>query len=348
MRVNSLEEIRALRATHAEFQKSIIAAREDLDQLVALDKKIAAYKVSKNPYTWFTVGTLEESWTSLVSVIKDRDGDLVAEEERQNENDEMRKVFAKHANEFSGWLAQTRSALVEGKGTLESQLEATQAKYSEILKRKAALKKIEDLGAKMEEVLILDNKYTEHTTVGLAQQWDLFKRQLMHREHFLELQLQAKRDIGVSEARLSEFNEAFSSFDKNNSTRINLQQLKSCLRSLGYSLPVLEAGQSDPEFDQIIKHLDPNGEGSVTMSDFMSFMISRETTKVESSAEVVNAFRAAAGQKPYLTAEELRKTLTADQAAYCLRRMQPYIDRDGNRIEGAYDYQSFTMSLFAN
>eukprot|EP00042_Codosiga_hollandica_P029214 m.159345 g.159345 ORF g.159345 m.159345 type:complete len:2437 (+) comp53015_c0_seq1:84-7394(+) len=348
VRVNSLEEIKALRAAHADFQKSLVTYREDLDQLVALDKKIAAYKVAKNPYTWFTVGTLEESWDNLNKVIQDRDNDLVAEEERQKENDELRKSFAKHANEFSGWLTQTRNALVEGKGTLESQLEATQAKYKEVLNRKSALKKIEDLGAKMEEALILDNKYTEHTTVGLAQQWDQLEQLGMRMQHNLEQQIQAKNTTGVTEEQLKDFNETFRYFDRDRSGKLSYQELKSCLRSLGYSLPVLEAGQSDPEFEAILKQLDPNGEGSVTMSDFMAFMISRETTKVESSAEVVNAFRAAAAQKPYVTSEELRKSLTADQAEYCIRRMQPYVDADGNVVPNAYDYQSFTQALFAN
>ncbi|KAG7254325.1 hypothetical protein CRUP_037915 [Coryphaenoides rupestris] len=57
---------------------------------------------------------------------------------------------------------------------------------------RSQLKKIEDLGAAMEEALILDNKYTEHSTT----------------------------------------------FDKEKSGRLNHQEFKSCLRSLGYDLPM--------------------------------------------------------------------------------------------------------------
>lgn len=92
--------------------------------------------------------------------------------------------------------------------------------------------------------------------------------------------------------------------------------------------------------------LDPNGDGFVTMAEFMSFMISRETENVESASEVINAFKAAAGDKPYVTPAELHKALTADQAAYCIRRMKPYVDPNGIEIEGGLDYRSFTQGLF--
>lgn len=95
--------------------------------------------------------------------------------------------------------------MVEGTGTLEEQLEATKVslwvcfhteieleyginnwsyelspfsfsstkgKSAEVRAQRTQLKRIEELGALLEEHLILDNRYTEHSTVGLAQQWD--------------------------------------------------------------------------------------------------------------------------------------------------------------------------------
>ncbi len=59
---------------------------------------------------------------------------------------------------------------MESSGTLdkqlEEQLEATRAKSVEIRTRKVDLKQIEELGARLEERLILDNRYTEHSTVS--------------------------------------------------------------------------------------------------------------------------------------------------------------------------------------
>jgi spectrin alpha len=167
-------------------------------------------------------------------------------------------------------------------------------------------------------------------------------------QHNLEQQIQAKNTIGVTEEQIKGYNETFRYFDTDRSGKLDYQELKSCLRSQSISFPVLEQGQTDPEFDKITRQLDPNGEGFVEMQAFLNFMISRETTKVQSSDEVVSAFKAAAGQKPYLTAEELKKALTPDQAEYCIRKMPAYVDSEGNTVPNAYNYENFTLDLFAS
>lgn len=181
--------------------------------------------------------------------------------------------------------------MMEGSGSLEQQLEATkvcliktdifiiriiyarfkfihckyivyklysnlQRKTQEVRARRQDLKKIEDLGAILEEHLILDNRYTEHSTVGLAQQWDQLDQLGMRMQHNLEQQIQARNQSGVSEDALKEFSMMFKHFDKDKSGRLNHQEFKSCLRALGYDLPMMEEGQPDPEFENILGFVD--------------------------------------------------------------------------------------------
>ena len=47
-------------------------------------------------------------------------------------------------------------------------------------------------------------------------------------------------------------------FDKDKSGRLDHQEFKSCLRALGYDLPMVEEGQRDPEFESILEIVDPN------------------------------------------------------------------------------------------
>lgn len=47
---------------------------------------------------------------------------------------------------------------MEGKGSLEEQLEAVKNKAGEIATKKETLRKVEELGASSEEALIFDNK----------------------------------------------------------------------------------------------------------------------------------------------------------------------------------------------
>ncbi|XP_073456177.1 spectrin alpha chain, non-erythrocytic 1 [Aquarana catesbeiana] len=355
VRCNSLEEIKALREAHDAFRNSLSSAQTDFNQLAELDRQIKGYRVASNPYTWFTMEALEETWRNLQKIIKERELELQKEQRRQEENDKLRQEFAQHANAFHQWIQETRtylldgSCMVEESGTLESQLEATKRKHQEIRAMRSQLKKIEDLGAAMEEALILDNKYTEHSTVGLAQQWDQLDQLGMRMQHNLEQQIQARNTTGVTEEALKEFSMMFKHFDKDKSGRLNHQEFKSCLRSLGYDLPMVEEGEPDPEFENILDIVDPNRDGHVSLQEYMAFMISRETENVKSSEEIESAFRAlSTEQKPYVTKEELYQNLTREQADYCISHMKPYMDSKGRELPSAYDYVEFTRSLFVN
>ena len=48
---------------------------------------------------------------------------------------------------------------MEGRGSLEEQLEAVKRKAGEITAKKESLKAVEERGAQVEEALIFDNKY---------------------------------------------------------------------------------------------------------------------------------------------------------------------------------------------
>jgi len=349
VRCNSVEEIRALREAHEQFKASLSAAETDFNQLAALDKQIKSFNVGPNPYTWFTMEALDDTWRNLQKIIRERDDELAREQQRQEENDVLRKQFAQAANAFHAWLTETRSAMMEGSGTLESQLEATKQKAVEVRAQRSQLKKIEDLGASMEERLILDNRYTEHSTVGLAQQWDQLDQLGMRMQHNLEQQIQARNTSGVSEDALREFSMMFKHFDRDKTGKLDHREFKSCLRALGYDLEVKEEGEADPEFQAILDSVDPNRDGHVSLQEYMAFMISRETENVQSSEEVEQAFRAlTSGEKPFITSQELYSNLTKEQADYCISRMKPYADKTGREIPDAYDYVEFTRSLFVN
>lgn len=47
-------------------------------------------------------------------------------------------------------------------------------------------------------------------------------------------------------------------FDKDRSGKLEHQEFKSCLRSLGYDIALMEGGETDPEFEAILDQVDPN------------------------------------------------------------------------------------------
>merc|ERR1712217_499541 len=237
---------------------------------------------------------------------------------------------------------------MEGSGSLEEQLAAVGFKAHEVANYSAALKKIEELGAILEGHLILDNRYTEHSTVGLAQQYDQLNQLGMRIKHNLEQQIQARNQSGVSEDALKEFSMMFRHFDKDKTGKLDHNAFKSCLRALGYDLPMVEENEPEPEFEAIVDLVDPNRDGFVTLQEYMAFMISKETENVPSE-EIENAFRAITSQeRDYVTQEELYSNLSKEMADYCVARMKPYVDpRTGQGITGALDYMEFTTTLFS-
>lgn len=109
--------------------------------------------------------------------MQDREIELQKENARQEENDRLRRDFAKLANVFHNWLTVTRQVravyagtkidslhcqsiqeMMEASGSLEEQLEVLKRKAGEIRANKTQLRKIEEQGALLERNLILDNR----------------------------------------------------------------------------------------------------------------------------------------------------------------------------------------------
>lgn len=349
VRCNSIEEACALREAHSQFQDSLLAARKDFEDLVELDRSIKAFNVGQNPYTWFTMSALEDTWSRLTMIIKNRESELIKETKRQEENNWLRKQYAKKANALYDWIKETRMWLLAGGGTdndsLEDQLEAIIKKMNEVRSRRDDMKTIEELGKLQENNLILDNRYTEHSTTSLGQEWNQLEELGLRMQHNLEQQIQAKNQSGVSEEALREFSIMFKYFDHDNSGRLDHVEFKNCLRALGYDLPSVAEGEPDPEFETILESVDPNRDGFVSLQEYMAFLISRETENVHSSKDIEQAFKAITlnSERNYVTREELYSNLRQDVADFCISKMAPHHDTS---IRNAYDYTTFTKTLF--
>merc|ERR1712088_878843 len=163
---------------------------------------------------------------------------------------------------------------------------------------------------------------------------------------WIERQMDAVAAIGMGmqgspEEQLNEFRASFNHFDKSRTGRLNPEEFKNCLISLGYSVGQDKQGEID--FQRILSIVDPNASGYVQFDCFLDFM-TRESTDVDTAEQVIDSFRILAADKPYILAEELRRELPPDQAEYCIQRMTPYTGVDA--VQGALDYMSFSTALY--
>ncbi|XP_028721446.1 spectrin alpha chain, erythrocytic 1 [Peromyscus leucopus] len=346
----SLNEIRQLQKEHQDFLASLAGAQEDFNHLLELDQQIKALNKPSSPYTWLTVEVLGRIWKHLPDIIKEREQELQKEEARQIKNFEMCQEFEQSASAFLQWIQETRAYFLDGSllketGTLESQLEANKRKQKEIQAMKRHLTKIEDLGDSMEEALILDIKYS---TIGLAQQWDQLHQLGMRMQHNLEQQIQAKDTIGVSEETLKEFSSTYKHFDENLTGRLTHKEFRSCLRGLNYYLPMVEEGEPEPKFEKFLNAVDPGRKGYVSLEDYTSFLIDKESENIKTCDDIESGFQALAEGKAYITKEDMKQALTPEQVAFCTIHMQQYMDPRGRSQPAGYDYVGFTNSFFGN
>ena len=91
--------------------------------------------------------------------MQERDAELLKEAQRQERNDELRRTFAQNANTFHAWLTETRAMLVDGSGTLESQLEAVKVHMSLLFM--LAIQIIHDLGRPKKMTLLIARRRYE-------------------------------------------------------------------------------------------------------------------------------------------------------------------------------------------
>ncbi|XP_075396529.1 spectrin alpha chain, erythrocytic 1 isoform X1 [Tenrec ecaudatus] len=346
----SLNEVRQLQKDHEAFLASLAKAQADFNHLLELDKQIKSLNVPSSPYTWLTIEVLDRIWKHLPDIIKEWEQELKKEEERQVKNFELCQEFEQNASAFLQWILETRAYFLDGSllketGTLESQLEANKRKQKEIQAMKRHLTKIEDMGDNLEEALILDIKYS---TIGLAQQWDQLYQLGMRMQHNLEQQIQAKDTIGVSEESLKEFSTTYKHFDGNLTGRLTHKEFRSCLRGLNYYLPMVEDDEPEPKFEKFLNAVDPGRKGYVSLEDYTSFLIDKESENIKSSDEIESAFQALAEGKAYITKEDMKQALTPEQVSFCTSHMQQYVDPQGRSHHAGYDYVGFTNTHFGN
>merc|ERR1712112_310570 len=74
----------------------------------------------------------------------------------------------------------------------------------------------------------------------------------------------------INQEQLNEFRASFNHFDKSRTGRLNPEEFKNCLISLGYSVGQDKQGEID--FQRILSIVDPNASGYVQFDCFLDFM----------------------------------------------------------------------------
>ncbi|XP_043114644.1 alpha-actinin-4 isoform X5 [Puntigrus tetrazona] len=372
--VHNIDEIQGLITAHDQFKSTLPEANKEREAIQAIQaevQKIAQYNGIKlagnNPYTTITPQSIDKKWEKVQQLVPQRDQALQEELARQQSNDHLRRQFANQANMIGPWIQNKMEEIgrisIEMNGTLEDQLTHLRQYEQSIIEYKPNIDQLEGDHQLIQEALIFDNKYTAYTMEHLRVGWEQLLTTIARTINEIENQILTRDAKGISQEQLHEYRTSFNHFDKDHSGVLQAEEFKACLISLGYDVEndkqkrtgimdsddfralLISTGNSlgDAEFARIMGIVDPNNSGAVTFQAFIDFM-SRETTDTDTADQVIASFKILAGDKNYITAEELRRELPPDQAEYCIARMAPYTGPDA--VPGALDYMSFSTALY--
>ncbi|XP_059186807.1 alpha-actinin-4 isoform X1 [Centropristis striata] len=350
--VHNIEEIQGLITAHEQFKSTLAEANKEREAIQAIQAEVQKIAQSNgiklsgsNPYTTITPESIDNKWEKAMDMVPQRDNALQDELNKQNSNDTLRAKFATQANTVGAYIQAKMEEIgrisIEMNGTLEDQLTSLKDYQTTIMSYMPEINTLEGYHQLIQEALIFDNQYTSYTMEHLRVGWEQLLTTIARTINEVENQILTRDAKGISQEQLYEYRASFNHFDKDHSGALQAEEFKACLISLGYDVENDKTG--DSEFARIMSIVDPNGSGAVTFQAFIDFM-SRETTDTDTADQVIASFKILAGDKNFITADELRRELPPDQAEYCIARMAPYTGPDA--APGALDYMSFSTALY--
>ncbi|XP_008145120.2 alpha-actinin-3 [Eptesicus fuscus] len=345
--VHSVEETQSLLTAHEQFKATLPEADRERGAILGIQGEIQkicqTYGLRPsltNPYITLSAQDINTKWDTVRKLVPHRDQMLQEELARQQANERLRRQFAAQANAIGPWIQgkmeEVGRLAVGMAGSLEEQMAALRQQEQNIINYKNNIDRLEGDHQLLQESLVFDNKHTvygmEHIRVG----WEQLLTSIARTINEVENQVLTRDAKGLSQDQLNEFRASFNHFDRKRNGMMEPDDFRACLISMGYDL-------GEVEFARIMTIVDPNAAGVVTFQAFIDFM-TRETAETDTTEQVVASFKILAGDKNYITPEELRRELPAEQAEYCIRRMTPY--KGSGVPAGALDYMAFSSALY--
>lgn len=350
--VHTVEEIQRLISAHDKFKSTLGEADQEHQSITVLANRVKDIVGTneipgglENPYTALTSEEISDKWRELRALIPERDQVLSRELLRQERNEDLRRKFAERANVVGPWIeSQMDGVAAIGMGvigSLEEQLDQLRRHESVVHEYRPYIEELEKIHQEVQEQMIFENRYTQYTMETLRVGWEQLLTSIHRNINEVENQILTRDSKGITQDQLNDFRASFNHFDKQRAGRIAPEEFRSCLVSLGYN--IRNDRQGDSDFRRIMSLVDPNNTKYVTFDSFLDFM-TRESTDRDTAEQILDSFRILAGDRPFITVDELRQELPKEQAEYCINRMKPF----ASGIEGALDYHSFTTSLYIN
>ncbi len=159
-----------------------------------------------------------DKWCSVLDAVPQYEANLNVELEKQQGNEELRVAFAEKANVVGAYIEERSTALaelsMEGKGTMEEQLEAMKAFQEETVAYQPEIDAAESANQALENAIVFDNPHTQYSMDSIRSSWALLMAAINRATNETQNQILIRDSKGLSEAQLQEYRQSFNHFDK--------------------------------------------------------------------------------------------------------------------------------------
>jgi len=176
---------------------------------------------------------------------------------------------------------------------------------------------------------VTENKHTDIQFATLKVDYDQLVKVTAQKEGILQKEILQKQGSKVSAEQLAEFREVFDHFDKDKSGTLGRLEFKSCLQSLGFA-------EEDAALDKIISEI--GSAGKVKFDSFVNF-VSTKTADTDTKDQILEAFKVLAGNKDFITEDDMRKALPSEKVLFLTKNMPLYQGQNGS-----FDYVAWANS----
>ncbi|KNC86979.1 hypothetical protein SARC_00872 [Sphaeroforma arctica JP610] len=331
-------EVKTFEATKADID----AHAQEQQDVIALGTQLEGECV-ENPYTQHSAQSVQALADEISELVTQRDAQFVEQKALQESREKVCKEYAEYANplgeQLDAKIAEIRST--EHSGSLEEQLAAEKETQSVVEEFNAKADGAHELASKVSAEGITQNPHAQYTSDEIAARIEQLNGMCTKNINTLENQILMRDQSGISEEKMQEYKESFKFFDKNRSGVLDRLEFRSCLLSTGYDLPDVKGNDgADPAFDLVMAVVDPEGTGQVSFEAFADFA-ARDKQDATSSDQFKESFKIIAGDKDYITEEEIRRDMSPATADYIMSVIKP---KEG--VEGGLDYLAFTDEIF--
>jgi len=247
----------------------------------------------------------------------------------QQENENLRIEYANKAKSLKQFISTKFNNVNNLPGDLEQQLKELQSIRPSIIDASSDLGQVEVLNKKLIESGVTENKHTDIQFATLKVDYDQLVKVTAQKEGILQKEILQKQGSKVSAEQLAEFREVFDHFDKDKSGTLGRLEFKSCLQSLGFA-------EEDAALDKIISEI--GSAGKVKFDSFVNF-VSTKTADTDTKDQILEAFKVLAGNKDFITEDDMRKALPSEKVLFLTKNMPLYQGQNGS-----FDYVAWANS----